>query len=73
MYCFYLLLNKSYNFLIKKKKKSKNFHKLLKHSLESKRVPEDISSLKSVYCYKLIASTYIQGRSQDLELEGAEV
>ena len=68
LYCFYLLLNKSYNFLIKKKKKSKNFHKLLKHSLESKRVPEDISSSKSIYCHKLTASTYIDSTTISLKI-----
>ena len=31
--------------------KPKTFHKLLEHSLESKRVPEDISCSKSVYCH----------------------
>ena len=39
--------------------KPKTFHKLLEHSLESKRVPEDISCSKSVYCHKLTTSMYI--------------
>ena len=48
--------------------KPKTFHKLLEHSLESKRVPEDISCSKSVYCHKLTASTYIDSTTISLKI-----
>ena len=48
--------------------KPKTFHKLLEHSLESKRVPEDISWSKSVYCHKLTASTYIDSTTISLKI-----
>ena len=40
----------------------------MKHSLESKRVPEDISSSKSIYCHKLTASTYIDSTTKSLKI-----
>ena len=40
----------------------------MKHSLESKRVPEDISSSKSVYCHKLTASTFIDSTTISLKI-----
>ena len=40
----------------------------MEHSLESKQVPEDISCLKSVYCHKLTASTYIDSTTISLKI-----